>query len=146
MNALRKRNLPSSPHLPLTSKLSETEMKILKEVAIMKKLRHPHVVRLLEVMDDHLVKDIYLGKHHCGCIFDHVFCARLLCPPSARLCGTTPQCFSYASSFHLLICLRSYGVLCWRGGQMANDRQSTNPPCKPNEAYRPGCNPWFGVL
>ena len=63
MSALRKRNLPSSPHVPLVDKLSTTEMKILKEIAIMKKLRHPNVVRLLEVMDDHLLKDIYLGKH-----------------------------------------------------------------------------------
>ncbi len=64
MSALRKRKLPSSPHVSLVDKLSTTEMKILKEIAIMKKLRHPHVVRLLEVMDDHLLKEIYLGEHH----------------------------------------------------------------------------------
>lgn len=63
LNALRKRNIPSSPHVPLVDKLSETEIKILKEIAIMKKLRHPHVVRLLEVLDDHLIKDIYMGEH-----------------------------------------------------------------------------------
>ena len=66
MNALRKRNLPSSPHVPLVDKMSDTELKILKEIAIMKKLQHPHVVRLLEVMDDHLLKEIYLGKHHAS--------------------------------------------------------------------------------
>ena len=81
LNALRKRNLPSSPHVPLVDKCSENELKILKEIAIMKKLRHPHVVRLLEVIDDHLAKDIYLGK----CARDHylrtvVACARVIRP------------------------------------------------------------------
>ncbi|KAF7793710.1 hypothetical protein EIP86_004826 [Pleurotus ostreatoroseus] len=66
MSALRRRNLPSSPHVPLVDRLSTTEMKILKEIAIMKKLRHPNVVRLLEVMDDHLLKDIYLVMEYCG--------------------------------------------------------------------------------
>ncbi|KAJ3559078.1 hypothetical protein NM688_g563 [Phlebia brevispora] len=66
LSALRKRNIPSQPHVPLVDKMSTTEMKILKEIAIMKKLRHPHVVRLLEVMDDHLLKEIYLVMEYCA--------------------------------------------------------------------------------
>ena len=35
-----------------------------KEIAIMKKLRHPHVVRLYEVIDDHLQSKIYMSELH----------------------------------------------------------------------------------
>ena len=59
----RNADLPRTPHTPLVDQLGSTEHKIRKEIAIMKKLQHPHVVRLLEVMDDHLLKEIYLGKH-----------------------------------------------------------------------------------
>ena len=63
MNMLRKRNLPTSPHTPLTEKLGSLEHKIRKEIAIMKKCRHLHVVRLLEVIDDKLNDRIYMGEH-----------------------------------------------------------------------------------
>ena len=46
MSQLRKRALPTSPHLPLTDKMGTTEQKIKKEIAIMKKCRHPHVVKI----------------------------------------------------------------------------------------------------
>ena len=62
MNLLRRRNLPTSPHTPLTDKLSSLEQKIRKEIAIMKKCRHGHIVRLLEVIDDKLNDRIYMGK------------------------------------------------------------------------------------
>jgi serine/threonine protein kinase len=63
MNLLRRRNLPTSPHTPLTDKLGSLEQKIRKEIAIMKKCRHGHIVRLLEVIDDKLNDRIYMGKH-----------------------------------------------------------------------------------
>ncbi|OAX42734.1 kinase-like protein [Rhizopogon vinicolor AM-OR11-026] len=60
MNMLRRRNLPASSHTPLTEKLGSLEHKIRKEIAIMKKCRHGHVVRLLEVIDDKLNDRIYM--------------------------------------------------------------------------------------
>lgn len=61
MSKLRKRNLPTSQHMRLTDQLGSTEQKIKKEIAIMKKCKHPHVVRLLEVIDDQLHERIYMG-------------------------------------------------------------------------------------
>ncbi|KAJ2917354.1 hypothetical protein MD484_g3075, partial [Candolleomyces efflorescens] len=52
--------------LPLADKVSATEQKIRKEIAIMKKLRHPHVVRLYEVIDDHLQSKIYMIMEYLG--------------------------------------------------------------------------------
>lgn len=62
MSLLRKPRLPRSPqHMSLANNMSATELKILKEIAIMKKLRHPHVVQLLEVLNDNLKEKIYMG-------------------------------------------------------------------------------------
>ena len=58
-NALPPR---SSGHLPVVDRLETTEQKVRKEIAIMKKLRHPHIVRLFEVIDDRLKDKIYMGK------------------------------------------------------------------------------------
>ncbi|KAG9314941.1 kinase-like domain-containing protein [Chiua virens] len=66
MNLLRRRNLPTSPHTPLTDKLSSLEQKIRKEIAIMKKCRHGHIVRLLEVIDDKLNDRIYMVMEYLG--------------------------------------------------------------------------------
>lgn len=64
MNRLRRRpQLPPSSHTPLTEVISETEKQIRKEIAIMKKCQHPHVVKLLEVIDDKLKSKIYLSEH-----------------------------------------------------------------------------------
>jgi SNF1-activating kinase 1 len=46
----------------VVDKLETTEQKVRKEIAIMKKLRHPHVVRLFEVIDDRLKDKIYMGE------------------------------------------------------------------------------------
>lgn len=35
------------------------------EVAILKKLNHPHVVKLYEVLDDPNDDPLYMGKFHC---------------------------------------------------------------------------------
>ncbi|EMD33852.1 hypothetical protein CERSUDRAFT_56057 [Gelatoporia subvermispora B] len=66
MSKLRKRNLPASPHTRLTDQLGSTEQKIKKEIAIMKKCNHPHVVRLLEVVDDQLHERIYMVMEYLG--------------------------------------------------------------------------------
>jgi [calcium/calmodulin-dependent protein kinase] kinase len=62
--ALRRnaaRRLPTTGHNSMADKLSPPEMRIRREIAIMKKCWHPHVVRLLEVIDDRLKDRIYLG-------------------------------------------------------------------------------------
>jgi len=50
---------PSKP--AVVDKLNTTELKIKKEIAIMKKLSHPNVVRLFEVIDDRMKEKVYLG-------------------------------------------------------------------------------------
>ncbi|PIL35529.1 hypothetical protein GSI_02257 [Ganoderma sinense ZZ0214-1] len=62
----RNDNIPRQPHLPLVDQLGSTEHKIRKEIAIMKKLNHPHVVRLLEVIDDPLNDKIYMVMEYLG--------------------------------------------------------------------------------
>ncbi|KAI0312095.1 kinase-like domain-containing protein [Amylostereum chailletii] len=67
MKELRRKKVPASgSHLPVTDNLSSTEHKIRKEIAIMKKCRHPHVVRLIEVIDDKLYKKVYMVMEYLG--------------------------------------------------------------------------------
>ncbi|KAI9066214.1 kinase-like protein [Trametes sanguinea] len=66
MSKLRKRNLPRSSNTPLVDQLGSTEHKIRKEIAIMKKLSHPHIVRLLEVIDDRQNDKIYMVMEYLG--------------------------------------------------------------------------------
>ena len=61
MRNLRRQRLPASAHVPVADRLNTTEAKIKKEIAIMKKLRHPHVVRLYEVIDDRMKEKIYMS-------------------------------------------------------------------------------------
>ena len=63
LNQLKRKRIPrSGPHLPVTDNLGSQEYKIRKEIAVMKLCRHPHVVRLLEVIDDKLYQKVYMGK------------------------------------------------------------------------------------
>lgn len=66
MKNLRRQRLPASAHLPVADRLNTTEAKIKKEIAIMKKLRHPHVVRLYEVIDDRMKEKIYMSTSSFG--------------------------------------------------------------------------------
>ncbi|KAL0953117.1 hypothetical protein HGRIS_004386 [Hohenbuehelia grisea] len=59
-------NLPRTPHTPFADRLGTTEAMIRKEIAVMKKLRHPHVLRLLEVIDDRLKSKVYLVMEYCA--------------------------------------------------------------------------------
>jgi serine/threonine protein kinase len=63
LNQLKRKRIPrSGPHLPVTDNLGSQEYKIRKEIAVMKLCRHPHVVRLLEVIDDKLYQKVYMGQ------------------------------------------------------------------------------------
>lgn len=53
-----KQNRPD--YVPVVDKIHTVETKIRKEIAIMKKCRHPHVVRLIEVIDDRQKSSIYM--------------------------------------------------------------------------------------
>lgn len=64
---LRKRDTPlprDERHTPFVARVTETEAKIRKEIAIMKKCKHAHIVRLLEVIDDIGNDKIYMGKSY----------------------------------------------------------------------------------
>ena len=91
LKKLRQRRIPSAPHTPLADRLNTTEAKIRKEIAIMKKCRHPHVVRLYEVIDDRMRDKIYMS-------------------PSLP--------FSRLAPAHLFF-TTSHGVPRWRRGKMA---------------------------
>ncbi|KAG5637956.1 hypothetical protein H0H81_002484 [Sphagnurus paluster] len=60
LRQLRQQRLPNHPHTPIVDRLGTTEAKIRKEIAIMKKCRHPHVVRLYEIIDDRTRDKIYM--------------------------------------------------------------------------------------
>ncbi len=71
---LQQGHLPKSPQaVSVADKVNHTEAKIRKEIAIMKKLRHPHVVRLYEVIDDRMREKIYIGAL-CNLFFRHFMC------------------------------------------------------------------------
>lgn len=48
----------------LSNSLNESEQKIRREIAILKKCVHPHVVRLKEVIDDPASRKIYLALEY----------------------------------------------------------------------------------
>ncbi|KAI9442050.1 kinase-like domain-containing protein [Lactarius psammicola] len=67
LNQLKRKKIPrSGPHLPVTDNLGSQEYKIKKEIAIMKLCRHPHIVRLLEVIDDKLYQKVYMVMEFLG--------------------------------------------------------------------------------
>ncbi|KAH9945142.1 kinase-like domain-containing protein, partial [Epithele typhae] len=66
LNKLRRSYQQPLPRSPNSAQLGDTEHKIRKEIAIMKKLNHPHIVRLLEVVDDPLQDKIYMVMEYLG--------------------------------------------------------------------------------
>ncbi|KAL0067764.1 hypothetical protein AAF712_005204 [Marasmius tenuissimus] len=64
---LRQQNLPPRrDHVPVVDGIRTAEQEIRKEIAIMKKCRHPHVVRLYEVIDDRKNDTIYMVMEYLG--------------------------------------------------------------------------------
>ncbi|KAK7027256.1 hypothetical protein VNI00_015345 [Paramarasmius palmivorus] len=67
---LRNRNNSSMPprtdHVPVVDGIRTAEQEIRKEIAIMKKCRHPHVVKLYEVIDDRKNDQIFMVMEHLG--------------------------------------------------------------------------------
>ncbi|KAJ7592686.1 kinase-like protein [Mycena floridula] len=59
-----KQNRPD--YVAVVDKIHTIETKIRREIAIMKKCRHPHVVRLLEVIDDRQKSSIYMVMEFLG--------------------------------------------------------------------------------
>lgn len=56
----RKRQLGYGPLRK--SRDTDGEQRVRREIAILQKCFHPHVVRLQEVIDDYSSKKIYMGK------------------------------------------------------------------------------------
>lgn len=56
-----RKQLPRSNDAPVVDQIHTVESKIKKEIAIMKKCKHPHVVRLFEVIDDRQLNSIYMS-------------------------------------------------------------------------------------
>jgi SNF1-activating kinase 1 len=76
--ALRQNRTPlprDGTHVPLTARIGSTENKIRKEIAIMKKCKNAHIVRLLEVIDDKTNRKIYMGP----CFLPSLFWLRNSC-------------------------------------------------------------------
>lgn len=86
LNQLKRKRIPrSGPHLPVTDNLGSQEYKIKKEIAVMKLCRHPHVVRLVEVIDDKLYQKVYMGQ----------FVSVSLLPPSPLLSSFFVLCAGF---------------------------------------------------
>ncbi|KAF8904210.1 kinase-like domain-containing protein [Mucidula mucida] len=65
-NQLRRQALPRpTNHTSVGDLLHSEETKILREIAIMKKLHHPSIVQLYEVLDDRLVRTIWMVMEFC---------------------------------------------------------------------------------
>ncbi|THV06330.1 kinase-like protein [Dendrothele bispora CBS 962.96] len=63
---LRQQNLPRTDHVTVVDGIKTAEQEIRREIAIMKKCYHPHVVRLYEVIDDRKNDQIYLVMEYLG--------------------------------------------------------------------------------
>jgi len=66
--------LPRSNSTPVVDQIHTVESKIRREIAIMKKCRHPHVVRLFEVIDDRQLNSIYMSAFPISDVFTCMFC------------------------------------------------------------------------
>ncbi|KAK7466240.1 hypothetical protein VKT23_004968 [Stygiomarasmius scandens] len=63
---LRQQNIPKTEHVTVVDGVRTAEQEIRREIAIMKKCLHPHVVRLYEVIDDRQKDQIYMVMEYLG--------------------------------------------------------------------------------
>lgn len=113
MKNLRRQRLPASAHMPVADRLNTTEAKIKKEIAIMKKLRHPHVVRLYEVIDDRMKEKIYMSMSYVSFVSG--------CRIATLLCYFKP-CVLFADDFFFAL------VMEYLGGGEVKWRDHENQP------------------
>lgn len=121
LNQLKRKRIPrSGPHLPVTDNLGSQEYKIKKEIAVMKLCRHPHVVRLLEVIDDKLYQKVYMGQ----------FVPILLPPPLHPLSSPFPFSLCCVSTrlVHFVRSLTLITVMEFLGGGEIKWRDSKSSP------------------
>lgn len=122
MKMLKKNPIQPSPHTPITDRLGSTENKIRKEIAIMKKCRHAHIVRLLEVIDDRMKSKIYMSECISPCLpHDTQFCAWVsLISFRHALYPLQPFSFSMPAGCMLIrFFVFSHGISWWRRNQVA---------------------------
>lgn len=49
--------------ISVANKVKANERKIRREIAILKRLKHPNIVSLIEVLDDPTKKRVHIGEH-----------------------------------------------------------------------------------
>ena len=149
LNKLRRKPpIPPSGHTPLTEAISETERQIRKEIAIMKKCRHPHVVKLLEVIDDKLKSKIYLSEHTLLTPF--VVVLLYVIPETSHKPSTVYPPSDLAAPLWSNTKLtnlfpNSHGVS--RRWRYSLERRGRSPhtALEPNEANIQGCHSWVRI-
>jgi serine/threonine protein kinase len=52
----------------MADQIGTNEMKIRREIAIMRRLDHPNIVKLIDVLDDPLEKKVYIGMLRTICL------------------------------------------------------------------------------
>ena len=126
LNQLKRKRIPrSGPHLPVTDNLGSHEYKIKKEIAVMKLCRHPHVVRLLEVIDDKLYQKVYMGQ------FILILLHPLSSPFLFSLCCSSTRLVHFVRSLTLIIVMEFLG-----GGEIKWRDSKSSPVLRVDQSRR----------